>query len=144
MRKGLLRSLLSEVHNLIDSEVRRRAWLCLLPKSALIFIIIIILNWKMSALQYYVGSCHTSTWISHRYTHVPFLLNLPSTSHPVHPSSLSQSTSLSSLHQTVNSHWLSILQMGLYMFQCCSSNSSHPLLPPLCPKVKPAFLILNL
>ena len=41
-----------------------------------------------------VGFCHTSTWISHRYTYVPSLLNLPPT--PSHPSRLSQSPSLSS------------------------------------------------
>ena len=27
-------------------------------------------NWKIIALQYCVGLCHTSTWISHRYTYV--------------------------------------------------------------------------
>ena len=32
------------------------------------------------ALQYYVGFCHTSTLISHRYTYVPSFLNLPPTS----------------------------------------------------------------
>ena len=29
------------------------------------------------ALHYCVGFCHSSTWISHRYTYVPSLLNLP-------------------------------------------------------------------
>ena len=32
-------------------------------------------NWRIVALQYCVGFCHTSTWISHRYTYVPSLLN---------------------------------------------------------------------
>ena len=31
-----------------------------------------IFNWRIITLQYCVGFCHTSTWISHRYTHVPF------------------------------------------------------------------------
>ena len=35
--------------------------------------------------QYCVGFCHPSTWISHRYTHVPSLLNLPPTSLPIPP-----------------------------------------------------------
>lgn len=29
------------------------------------------------ALQYWVSFCHTATWISHRYIHVPSVLNLP-------------------------------------------------------------------
>ena len=39
------------------------------------------------------------------------------------------------LDHTANSHWLSILHMVLYMFPCCSLNSSHPPLPQLCPQV---------
>ena len=33
----------------------------------------IIFNWKIIALQYCVGFCHVSTWISHRHTYVPSL-----------------------------------------------------------------------
>ena len=33
-------------------------------------------NWRITALQYCVGFCHISTWISHWYTHGPSLLNL--------------------------------------------------------------------
>ena len=40
----------------------------------------IIFNWRMIALQYWFDFCHTSTWISHRCTYVPSLLNLPPTS----------------------------------------------------------------
>ena len=32
--------------------------------------------WRIIALQYYIGFCHASTWVSHRYTYVPSLLNL--------------------------------------------------------------------
>ena len=42
-------------------------------------------------LKYCVGFCHTSTWISHRYTYVSSLLNLFPTSHPILPLRLSQS-----------------------------------------------------
>ena len=42
---------------------------------------------------------------------------------------------LGSLHHTPNSHWLSILHMVMYMFQCYCFKSSHPLLLPLCPKI---------
>ena len=41
-----------------------------------IFKILFIFNWRITALQFCVGFCHTSVWISHRYTYVPFLLNL--------------------------------------------------------------------
>ena len=36
-------------------------------------------NWRIIALQYCVGFCHTSTWISHKhiYIYVSYLLNLP-------------------------------------------------------------------
>ena len=36
--------------------------------------------WKISTLQYCTGFCHTSTWISNRYTYGPSPLNLPSIS----------------------------------------------------------------
>ena len=51
-------------------------------------------NWKRIALQYCVGFCHISTWISHRHTYAPSLSNLLLTSHPTppHPSRSSQST----------------------------------------------------
>ena len=32
-----------------------------------LYLNLFIFNWKIIALQYYVGFCHTSTWISHRY-----------------------------------------------------------------------------
>ena len=91
--------------------------------------------WRIIALQYCVDFCHTSTWISHRYTCVLSILNLLPSPTPSHPSRLSQSTGLSSLHHTANSHWLSVLYRVMYMFQCCSLTSSHPPLPLLCPQV---------
>ena len=36
----------------------------------------ILFNWRIIALQCCVAFCHTSTWISQRYTQVPSLLNL--------------------------------------------------------------------
>ena len=38
-----------------------------------------------NCLQHCVGFCCVSAWISHRYTYVPSLLNLPSTSVPTPP-----------------------------------------------------------
>ena len=46
---------------------------------------VLIFNWRIIALQYCIGFCHTSTWIRHRYTHIPALLNLPPSSHPIPP-----------------------------------------------------------
>ena len=51
---------------------------------------------------------------SHMYTYVSSLLNLPLI--PSHPFRLSQSTGLSSLCHTANSHWPSILHMVMCMF----------------------------
>ena len=94
-----------------------------------------IFNWRIIALQYCVGFCHTLTWISHRYAYVPPLLILPPTSHFIPPSRLSQSTGLNSRHHTVISHRLSILHMAMYILPFYSLNLSYLLLPALCPKV---------
>ena len=45
--------------------------------------IYLFFNWRIITLQNCIGFCHISVWINHSYTHVPFLLNLPPTSHPV-------------------------------------------------------------
>ena len=50
--------------------------------NCLVFLNLFNFNWRIIALQYCVGFCHTAAWISHRYTYVPSLLNLPPTSHP--------------------------------------------------------------
>ena len=80
-------------------------------------------NWLMTALQYWFDICHTSTWINHRYTYVPSLLNLPRTSHP---SRLLWSPSWSSLSHTANSHWLSI-----YVCECNTKQSFKSTLLPV-------------
>ena len=71
---------------------------CMLLSSPLLsFLFYFICNWGIITLQYWDGFCHTSTWICHRYTHVPSLLNLPPTFsswQEVIPSRLSQSTGL--------------------------------------------------
>ena len=42
---------------------------------------ILFFNWRIIALQNFVF-CQTSTRISHRYTYIPYLLNLPPYSIP--------------------------------------------------------------
>ena len=75
-------------------------------------------------LQYWVGFCHTSTWISHRYIYIlPPSWNSYHLPPPSHPSRLSQNIGLSSRSHTAKSHLLSILHMAMYMFPCYSLNS---------------------
>ena len=71
-------------------------------------------------------------WISHKYTCGPFLLNLPPTPHP---SRLLQTIRLSSLCYNATSHELHILYTEVYICQCYSLSSPHPLLPHLCQQV---------
>ena len=79
-----------------------------------------IFNWSTTALPCCVGFCHTTTWISHKYTRVHSLLNLLLTLTQPQPSRSSETTELSSLCHTANFHWLSILHMVIYIFQCYS------------------------
>ena len=77
-----------------------------------------------TALQCCVCLSHTSTWISHRYTHTPSLLNArPPSPSSSHPSGVPQSTGLSSLY-----HLLRILHIVMYLFPCHSPNSSHSII----------------
>ena len=78
--------------------------------------------------------CYTSTWICHRYTRIP---------HPEPPSLLPPCTiplgGLSAPAPSIQYHesnldWWFISYMILYMFQCHSSKSSHPLPLPQSPK----------
>ena len=102
-----------------------------------------ILNWRIIALQYCVGFCHTSARISHGiHTSLPSWTSLPPPI-PSYPSGLSQSTGLSSLCHTANSYWLSILHMLMYTFPCYTPNSSHPLLSLRCPQVCSLWLCLH-
>ena len=89
--------------------------------------LLLIFNWRIRALQCY-GFCHI-IWSSHSYTYVTsFLRPPPTTTTPSYPSRLSQSPGWG-LHHTANCCWLSILHMVMYIFQCHSLHSSHPLLP---------------
>ena len=78
--------------------------------------------------------CHVSTWICHRYTCVPHpepsSLLPPCTTPLGHPSAPAPSIH----YRASNLDWWLISYMILYMFQCHSPKSSHPLPLPPSPK----------
>ena len=47
------------------------------PRKCVFFLSNLIFDWRKIALQNFAVFCKISTWISHRYTHVPSFLNLP-------------------------------------------------------------------
>ena len=72
--------------------------------------------------------CHTSTWICHRYTSVPHpepLSLLPPHTIPLGRLSV---PAPSIQYHALNLDWRFVSYMILYMFQCHSPKSSHPLL----------------
>ena len=50
-----------------------------------VFLFNFFFNWRIIALQNFAVFCQTSTWISHGYTYIPSLLNLPPISLPILP-----------------------------------------------------------
>ena len=87
------------------------------------FFLLFMFNWRITALQYCVGFCHTSAWLSHKYTYVPSLLNLPPASHPFPPL------------EVVIEPWLdfpesySKFPLAIYMFPCYYLHLSPSLSP---------------
>ena len=96
----------------------------------------IYFNWRIITLQNCGGFFHTSTWINHRCTCVPSILNTPShiPRHPI-PLGCLSTPALSALLHASNLQWSSISHMIIYMFQCYSLKSSHPRLLLQSPKV---------
>ena len=90
--------------------------------------------WKLITLQYCSGFFHTLTWICHGCTCVPYPeppFHIPPHTiplgHPIAPA-------LSIQYHALNLDWWFISHMILYMFQCHSPKSSHPLPLPQSPK----------
>ena len=73
---------------------------------------------------------------SRGHTGPAWLLHMcPPSYTPPQPTRLSQSMGWAPCAHAAAALWLSILRTVVYMFQCCSLSSSHPLLPSLCPQV---------
>ena len=68
-----------------SSQTRDQTRVPCIDRQILFFLINLFFNWRIIALQNCVGFCQASPWISHRYTCVSSLLNLPPTSHPIPP-----------------------------------------------------------
>ena len=86
--------------------------------------------------------CHTSTWISHGCTHVP---NPEPTSHlPPHIITLGHPSAPapSMLYPASDIDWRFNSYMIVYMLECHSPKSPHPLPLPLSPKVRYTHLCL--
>ena len=78
--------------------------------------------------------CHISKWICHRYTCVP--RPEPSSLFPSHtiPLGCPSAPAPSIQYRTSNQGWRLVSYTILYMFQCHSPKSSHPLPLPQSPK----------
>ena len=78
--------------------------------------------------------CHISKWICHRYTCVPY--PEPSSLLPPHtiPLGRPRAPAPSIQYRASNQDWRLVSYMILYIFQCHSPKSSHPLPLPQSPK----------
>ena len=95
------------------------------------FLLILFLNINLFKLEvnYFTimyWFCHTSTWIRHKYTHVPH--PEPSSLLPPHTIPLGglSAPAPSIQYHASNLDWRFVSYMILYMFQCHSPKSSHP------------------
>ena len=97
-----------------------------------IFLILFLLENNYNIMMFF---SYISTWISHKCSCVtPSWTPLLPPSHPI-PLGCHRAPALGALLHASVSHWPSVLHMVIYMFQCYSLKSSHPLLLPLSPKV---------
>ena len=102
----------------------------------------IFISWRLITLQYCSGFCHTVTWISHGFTCVPHPNPpLPPPS-PPNFSGSSQCIRPEHLSHASNLGWWSVSPLIIYMFRCCSLETSHRRLLPQSPKVCSVHLCL--
>ena len=109
--------------------IRRNLWLHLFFSFIIIFCFILFFNFTI--LYWF---CHISTWICHSYTRAPypepFSLLPPQTIPLGRPSAPAPSIQ----YRALNLDWWLVSYMILYIFQCHSAKSSHPLPLPQSPK----------
>ena len=98
----------------------------------------VFISWRLITLQYCSAFCHTLTWVSHGFMCVPH----PDPPSPSHPSRSSQCTRSEHLSHASNLGWRSVSRLMIYMFRCCSLETSHPRLLPQSPKVCSVHLCL--
>ena len=100
-----------------------------------LFFVVLFIYFTLFYFTILYWFCHTSTWIHHRCTWVP---------NPGPPSHLAPHTislghpnapAPSILYPALNLDWQLVSYIILYMFQCHSPKSSHPLPLPQSPKV---------
>ena len=101
------------------------------PTNYLFLFFLIILIFNFTVLYWF---CHISTWICHRCTCVPH--PEPSSLLPPHtiPLGCPSAPDPSIQYHASNLDWRLVSYMILYMFQCHSPKSSHPLPLPQSPK----------
>ena len=76
------------------------------------------------------GFCHTLKWNSHGFTCVPHPDPPLPPSSPPDPSRSSHCPRSERLSHASNLGWWSVSPLIVYMFQCCSLETSHPRLLP--------------
>ena len=108
----------------------------------LYYFLSIYFNWKIIFLQY-CGDFAIHQHESHMSAHVSHHPEPPShlLPHSI-PLGCHRAPALNALLHASNLHWLSILHMVIYMFQCYSLKSSHPLPLPQSTKVCSLHLCL--
>ena len=108
--------------------------------SLIVFIVLFFLTLFYFTILYWF--CHTLTWIHHRCTCVP--KHEPPSHLPPHNISLGhhRAPAPSMLYRASDIDWRFDSYMIVYMLQCHSPKSSHPLPLPLSPKVHYTHLCL--
>ena len=86
-RKNMLRHILIKLEKILKvaRENQQITYKRIPVMLGAVFFFNLFFYWRVIALQNFVIFCQTSTWISHRYTFVPSLLNLPPFSLPIPP-----------------------------------------------------------
>ena len=116
------------------------AWLCSIFKALHVCVCLSVTKISILFLFYFFNFtilywfCHISTWICHRYTRVPHLE--PSSLLPPHtiPLGRPSAPAPSIRYHASNLDWWLVPYMRVYIFQCHSPKSSHPLPLPQSPK----------